>query len=187
MNHQITRTKSRRPTYQVHSQNLIQALIYKMYIGWSHRRISGEVVSKNEDKITGGKPSLLVRMFGKILRVTKRSFIGLIKYSWYKLQNLQLFSIVKFSAAVVVILGFTYGYLVNQTVAVTSDYSDLEERLSIANQRLSDASARVAATESSIDNHQQVLESVQGEQVEPSGFVSRDVSNNFTASNSVES
>ena len=87
-------------------------------------------------------------------------------------------SLIKVATVTAIALSFIYGFLINQTVAITAEYSSIELELEEANAALSEVSANLAAAESG-------LESVSAEaanlfEVEPTGFVSRDISSGFT-------
>ena len=93
-------------------------------------------------------------------------------------------ALVKVSAVAVVLLGFTYGYLVNNVVSVTAKYSQTEAMLQDANTRLSNISERLAELESSIQVSDISVDQV-SIQAEASGFVSRSANSGFSYNSSL--
>lgn len=82
-------------------------------------------------------------------------------------------------------LSFIYGYLVNKTVSITSEYSAVEEKLDLANGRLSEVSTMVADAELTLDKYQSDSELLT--EADPTGFVSRDVTTGFTYNHASDS
>lgn len=83
---------------------------------------------------------------------------------------------------VLAIATLMYGYLVNQTVSITAEYRDVENRIIEASSRLAEASAQMVIIEEYIES----LEAESYElsvQTEASGFVSRSANSGFTFNN----
>jgi hypothetical protein len=85
---------------------------------------------------------------------------------------------IKLATVVLVATSFMYGYLVNKTVSITAEYSAIEQKLSDAENRLTTASSRVAGVESQLEIISETV--IDMNQVEPTGFVSRDLNSGFT-------
>jgi hypothetical protein len=82
----------------------------------------------------------------------------------------------KLSVAMVLMLAFTYGFLVNKTVSVTAEYSQLESDLIQANNKLSSVTTRITNIEEQLRNSVGQYQGQTLQETEPTGFVSRDVS-----------
>ena len=153
-----SRTNMNRTRYQSSDQNLFQALIYRVYVSWS-RHLATRSGSKKKVTMSFSDRS--------------RDIVHTIYNSgWFNLSTMT-----RAGLALVVVLGFCYGYQVNKTVAITAEYSQIESQLTTAKNDLSKASMAIAAAEQRLDSHENMI----NEQVEPSGFVSRDVETAFTA------
>lgn len=160
------RNNSNRSNYHVKNQNLLQAMIYRGYVLWSNH-IAANANVKGKSRI---------RQSQNILLVIKSLIIQL----FYLLKRTKLKTVTQTLVVSLMFLGFVYGYQVNKTVATTADYSDIEAKLGLANDKLSKASTRLALTESLI-NKNLAAHSAEYVQVEPAGFVSRQTSQGLTA------
>lgn len=88
------------------------------------------------------------------------------------MRQLSVNAVIKGLAVMFLFLSFFYGYLINQTVTITAEYSQVESRIVDASSRLSHASAAVAAAEALLQEPE-VKTELRLQQVEPAGFVSR--------------
>lgn len=85
---------------------------------------------------------------------------------------------IKLATIVLVGASFMYGYFVNKTVSITTDYSKIEQNLDEAENRLVNVSTQIAKVESELELIQDSKSVLV--QSEPAGFVSRDILTGFT-------
>jgi len=164
-----SRTNSSRIRYQAAEQNMLQTLIYNLYIAWSRR------IDTNK---TGSRKAVAKFDISNSLKLAGKTVV---QSNIWQLKNLNRLGMVT-----VLVLGLTYTYFINLTVDNTAQYSAIEAQLTMAENHLSKASNQLAAAEHLLES-EDGIDNANFNQAEPSGFVSRDVESVFTVKNTVGS